>query len=226
MPPRTRRKLTTASPDSLAPIVVPDVSGLTAKEAAHKYLDGGLTPAPWAIRQSTKKLARRGSIREQAARASHADVDTWDSRWQCGCSVSPDTGLIAADLDVRDEFAEWVERDGIAVPRTALQHTGREGGRHLLFDARSLALEEWPTQGNIPGGQVKSNGFIAVEPSLHPSGKPYLWERRELVPMATLATAVAAYRRAQRPPGSGGGDRSDPERSAGALPGGGRLRAA
>ena len=190
----------------MSALVVPDVSGLTAREAAHMYLDAGLMPHPWRVkgtgRERTKASAYSG-FSFATIRETHESIDKWRAGWRCALVVSPASGLIAVDVDSVPEFEAW---EFMEFPRTARSVTGRpEGGFHLLLDARRLPEPDWPRQGNIPGGQIKSNGFIAVEPSLHPNGTPYRWGNvREVAPAGKLGRALRDYRASNNGSGPGG----------------------
>jgi Bifunctional DNA primase/polymerase, N-terminal len=178
-------------------LAVPEVNGLSAREAAHIYLDAGFMPHPWRVKvvdgDRTKASAyfwfsfgndevydpdspsgaghpRRGCV------ITHGLIQKWRPSWRCGLAVCSVSGLFAIDVDDIEAFEGW--EPGWEWPVTARSATGRKGGGyHLLYDGRGLGEEEWPRQGNIVGGQIKSNGFIAVEPSLHPSGRKYHWVR-------------------------------------------------
>jgi hypothetical protein len=94
-------------------------------------------------------------------------------------------------------FRAWVEENGIDVPDTAWASTGREGGgSHLLFDARAVTVSSWPVQGAVKahGFDVKSNGFISVEPSFHPNGTPYLWYAYDVAPIGDFAKVLCELR--------------------------------
>jgi len=175
---------------------------MSQKEAAHAYLDAGLMPHPWRVSKGTKVSCYSG-FQFDTIQETHESIDEWKRNWQCGLVTSRASGLIAADIDDRDAFEVW-ETD-IDFPETAWAHTGHKGGYHLLFDARELAPEDWPTQGNIPGGQIKTNGFIAVEPSRHPNGRQYRWDGqygRRVAPIGSAGQGLCGY---QRSPGSAPG---------------------
>lgn len=101
--------------------------------------------------------------------------------------------------------------NGIPLNRTHATSTRGEG-YHVLVDfshIEDLTEDEWPTQGHIHGGDIKSNGFVPVPGSVHysgekyePTGNPPLRGTREL--LATLRSAQAAY----EPPARAGGTRS------------------
>jgi hypothetical protein len=179
-------------------LVIPDVSGLTCREAAHAYLDAGFTPVPWVVRRGTKILyppIMQGTTLNKYT-SSHEIIDSWPKHVQVGLLTSRSGGIIAVDIDRPEEFEQWETEADFKTEDTAVSFSGRGGGaQHILYDARKLV--NWPTQGPIPGGEVKSNGFIAVAPSLHPSGRPYCWSVKgpsDLIPIGTLGGYLRRYR--------------------------------
>ena len=181
-------------------LIIPDVTGMTFKEAAHAYLGAGFWPIPWKVaRGKGGKLLKRPCYRKgwayaTVARETRESIDRWPSSWQVGLITSQRSGILAADIDDPDEFNGWEIDDP---PVTASSDTGRDGGYHLIYDGRELAPDDWPVQGDIPGGQVKSNGFIGVEPSIHPNGKMYRWADlpRSLTPAGDFGEVLADYHR-------------------------------
>ena len=190
---------------ALAPLVIPDVSGLSSKEAAHLYLDAGFMPVPWVPRGKEKILHPRlmkGSILHEWV-TTHEWIDTWPRNARCGLLTSRTGNIIAIDIDDVAEFEAWETDADFMDDRTAVSYSGRgEGARHIVYDARELAEEDWPIQGRdkVPGCDIKSNGFIGVEPSLHPSGRPYRWARgpRTLAPIGPLGPFLAGLSRSRR----------------------------
>lgn len=91
-----------------------------------------------------------------------------------GVAVLP-SGLVAVDIDPRNggfETMERLEAQHGALVSDVLALTGG-GGEHRVFSASLVT--------NLPGklGQgvdLKADGYICVEPSIHPSGKVYSWE--------------------------------------------------
>jgi hypothetical protein len=84
--------------------------------------------------------------------------------------------LAVMDVDPRnggdDGFAA-LERQHGPVPATWRALTGG-GGVHVVFQAPAdVALVDGAL---APGIDLKANGYIVVPPSLHPSGRRYLWE--------------------------------------------------
>jgi Bifunctional DNA primase/polymerase, N-terminal len=177
---------------NLLPLRIPDVSGLSQKQAAREYLNAGFMPHPWRVTHGTKASCYSGFSFDSITET-HEDISSWRQSWRCALVVSRSSGLIAIDVDDLEEFKKWDLFSSF--PSTAWQKTGREGGGyHLLFDARLLPKSEWPRQGNIPGGQIKSRGFIAVEPSIHPSGRAYVWGSRTVAPIGSLGSLLHEYR--------------------------------
>lgn len=91
-----------------------------------------------------------------------------------GVAVKP-SGLVAIDVDPRNggfETMERLEAQHGPLVSDVLAYTGG-GGEHRVFSSQLVD--------NLPGklGQgvdVKADGYICVEPSIHPSGKAYAWE--------------------------------------------------
>ena len=91
-----------------------------------------------------------------------------------GIAMRP-SSLVTVDVDPRNGgLATMDDLEAIHGPLTSdmLAYTGG-GGEHRVF-ASSL-IEGLPgTLG--PGVDLKADGFICVEPTIHPSGKRYVWE--------------------------------------------------
>jgi len=187
-------------------LIVPDITECdTQKEMAWLYEECGLPVHPW-IRTRTKISARRGKgiFNSPEIIESAEDIALWANRWQVGFACSWRTGLIAIDVDSPAEFDDWELSH--YVPDTVRVATGREGGYHLYLDCRSLRasvpVEEWPRQGDIPGGTLKTNGFVGAPGSRHPSGRLYrvISSRRELARGSLeLIRALAEYRNTRAP---------------------------
>ena len=91
-----------------------------------------------------------------------------------GVAVKP-SGLVAIDVDPRNggfETMDRLEATHGALLSDVLALTGG-GGEHRVFF--SQMIENLP--GKLgPGVDVKADGYICVEPSIHPNGNQYLWE--------------------------------------------------
>lgn len=84
-------------------------------------------------------------------------------------------GLVAVDIDPRNGgmlTIEALEAEHGPLVSDVLAYTGG-GGEHRVF--ASQLVQALP--GKLgPGVDLKADGYIAVEPTMHPSGKAYMWE--------------------------------------------------
>lgn len=166
-----------------------ELNDATCAEAARWYFDHHLRPIPWEVRSKDghpiKATCISGFTYDEYLTADpeiiQAILKRWQSGWQVGIALAEAGEIFAVDVDSWDELAEW-ENDHGELPRegsTWWQSTGREdGGAHALFQ-RGRLLTEWPRHAafNRRFGhlEIKSRGFIAVPPSIHPSGNQYQW---------------------------------------------------
>lgn len=93
-----------------------------------------------------------------------------------GIALSP-SGLVAVDVDPRNGGAETFEAlqsDHGSLRSDVMAFTGGGGEHHVFAVPDGMRLRLPGTLG--PGVDLKANGYIAVEPSIHPSGKQYGWE--------------------------------------------------
>lgn len=115
----------------------------------------------------------------------HLDATTDTQAITAWWTTAPDSGigvamkasrLVAVDIDPRNggHFdLEWIEHEHGRLITDVMAFTGG-GGQHLVF----LAPEgDVRLPGKLARGiDLKTDGYIAVEPSIHPSGRPYQWE--------------------------------------------------
>lgn len=85
------------------------------------------------------------------------------------------SGLVTIDIDPRNGGLDTMEqleaRHGPMVS-DVLAYTGGGGEHRVFLSAMAASLP-----GKLgPGVDVKADGYIVVEPSIHPSGKQYVWE--------------------------------------------------
>lgn len=108
------------------------------------------------------------------------EIDTASKWWtqypDAGIGIAlKASGLVAVDIDPRNGGIETIDQlEAVHGPITSdvLAYTGG-GGEHRVF-ASSL-VEGLP--GKLGAGvDLKADGYIAVEPTLHPSGHRYAWE--------------------------------------------------
>ncbi len=116
----------------------------------------------------------------QDRRAEEEEIRAWFRRWpraNVGVVTGPVSGLVVLDVDPRhggeESLRHWSEHHG-PLPETPEATTGG-GGRHLYFATRD------PELGNrvavVPGIDLRGRGgMIVAPPSIHPSGRPYLWK--------------------------------------------------
>jgi hypothetical protein len=104
-------------------------------------------------------------------------VNQWWSQYPAagiGIAVKR-SGWVVVDIDPRNggiETIDALEAKHGALQSDVLAYTGG-GGEHRVFAAQ--LVEALP--GKLgPGVDLKADGYIAVEPTLHPSGKSYAWE--------------------------------------------------
>ena len=120
---------------------------------------------PWRSLQS--KHASADSVRQWFERVPDANV---------GLVTGAVSGLVVVDIDARHggpaSLAQLEAQHG-PLPATLEAITGG-GGRHLYFRHPSLRLTN--RVGLLPGIDFRGDGgCIVAPPSIHPSGRPYVW---------------------------------------------------
>ncbi len=107
-----------------------------------------------------------------------AQTQKWWKKWpdaNIGVPTGPLSGLLVIDIDPRNggdsSLDALVFKHG-RPPATAEQMTGG-GGRHIVFRDPGVAVPKELA----PGIDVKgTGGYVIVAPSIHPSGRPYVWD--------------------------------------------------
>lgn len=87
------------------------------------------------------------------------------------------SGLVAIDVDPRNGGAETFEAlqaEHGSLRSDVMAFTGGGGEHHVFAVPDAMRLRLPGTLG--AGVDLKANGYICVEPSVHPNGKPYTWE--------------------------------------------------
>jgi Bifunctional DNA primase/polymerase, N-terminal len=155
------------------------VTSAALPEAAMAYAKAGLSIFPC---QPRAKLPLGGHGFHDATTDAKRVGQWWDAKrdanigWACAASEA-----LTIDIDPRhhgkETLAALVAQLG-ELPETVEAATGgSDGGRHLIF--RAPTGTEF--RGNLgPGIDIKYNGYILVEPSIHPSGGVYRWIRSPL----------------------------------------------
>lgn len=140
--------------------------------AAREYAECGFAILPLAPR-AKRPLTAHGV---KDATCDLATVRAWWRRWSdanigIACRAS---GLVVLDVDPRhggDDALFELERELGALPDTLRALTGG-GGLHVLFKHPGVEL-----RGEIASGvEIKDAGYIVASPSVHPSGRAYVWE--------------------------------------------------
>jgi hypothetical protein len=174
------------------------------RAAAHAYLDRGFTPIGWYIGRDNAKVAigRGWTYRDYSC--THADIDRWP-KCQTGLVMSQRSGYFALDFDCGQKRAAEFFEEYQPNP-TAIQITRR--GFHMVYRGSGIG-GSWPRDGVWSAGwmdvQVRSNGFIAAAPSVHPSGFRYRWAGDRMPEMASAILMMARPDRAAPRHGSGRG---------------------
>lgn len=130
--------------------------------------------------------------------ADEAEIRSWFRRWPAanvGIVTGAVSGLAVLDIDPKhggaDSLAHLEQRHG-ALPPTLEVATGG-GGRHLYFRHPGGTLHN--KVGLAPGVDLRGDGGLVVAPpSIHPSGRPYLWQddRTDLANMPDWLLRLAA----------------------------------
>ena len=166
------------------------------RTAAHQYLDAGYMPVGWVIIDGRKAAVSMKGKRYADYSITHAEIDKWSWRWQTGLAMCEPSGNWARDFDCGPErAAEFCEQNFVS--RTAVNLTGR--GFHEVY--RGTGGCPWPRDGVWSADwmdvQVRSNGFIAVWPSIHPNGKQYRW--LDSHPVAEPGSMLLGFRPERQP---------------------------
>ena len=141
---------------------------------AEDYVQRGLAVFP--VRPRTKApLTAHGHL---DATMDAAVLGRWWRQWPdagVGIACKP-SSLVVLDVDPRnggDDSLADLERQHGPLPATWRALTGG-GGIHVIFQAPAdVALVDGAL---APGIDLKANGYIVAPPSLHPSGRYYVWE--------------------------------------------------
>lgn len=173
--------MSTGDVSSQSPVAV---NSLSPYQAALWYQQRGLLPIPWIARDGKKivtlsKFHYDAYTSDEHALAWVMDEWAYRSEWQVGLALHENAGVFAVDVDSREQMARWEAEHGPIQGGTWTQTTGRDGGgEHRLFRLEGRG-SVWPKQGAFdaahPNLEFRSNGFIGVSPSIHPSGRQYQW---------------------------------------------------
>lgn len=126
------------------------------------------------------------------------DIDVifrWWDRWpraNIGVATGSISGLFVLDVDGEEgeDTLRQLEAQYGELPHTAEQITG-SGGRHILFN-QPEGQRVTGTVRKWPGIDIRGDGnYIVIAPSLHKSGRRYMWEVEHDISETPLADAPA-----------------------------------
>jgi hypothetical protein len=127
-------------------------------------------------KQPQGKLVPRGML--------DASVDTeiirrwWKAYPDAGIGIAlAQSGLVAIDIDPRNggnETFDALQAEHGSLRSEVMAFTGGGGEHHVFLVPNGAQIRLPGTLG--PGIDLKANGYIVVEPSIHPNGKQYGWE--------------------------------------------------
>jgi len=146
------------------------------QQAALEYLELGWSVIP--MRARDKRPAIRWQEFQQR-RASKAMVRDWfkeQPEGNVGIVTGTISGLVVMDIDPRhggeDSLAGLLREHG-PLPQTIEARTGG-GGRHVYFAHPGEVVRN--KVGLVPGIDVRGDGgCVVAPPSVHESGRPYVW---------------------------------------------------
>jgi len=158
------------------PVPIPMTNTRTALDYALAYVNigwwvlplakGTKQPAHWLIKNGVHGASKDPEV-----------VRDWFTRCpDCGIGIAMlQSGLVGIDVDPRNGGFETMERLESAhgpLVSDVLALTGG-GGEHRIFYASLVT----GLPGKLgPGVDVKADGYLCVEPSIHPNGNQYVWE--------------------------------------------------
>jgi hypothetical protein len=145
-------------------------------ETAQRYLARGWSILPLGARDKRPLVVWEPL---QTSRPSAEQVSDWFGRWpdaNIGIVTGEISNLVVLDIDPKhggDASLERLERQFGPSPSTIEAITGG-GGRHLYF-AHPGGLVRNRT-GFAQGIDLRGDGgYVVAPPSIHPSGRPYVW---------------------------------------------------
>lgn len=145
-------------------------------ETAHRYLARGWSVLPLRSRDKRPLIAWEPL---QTSRPSPEQVSGWFSRWpdaNIGIVTGEISNLVVIDVDPShggDASLEGLERQFGLLPETVEAISGG-GGRHFYFAHPGGLIRS--RAGLAQGIDLRGDGgYVVTPPSVHPSGRPYVW---------------------------------------------------
>lgn len=123
-----------------------------------------------------------GALAPRGMLDASVDLETitgwWTRRPDAGIGIAlAPSGLVAVDIDPRNggtETFEALQAEHGSLRSDVMALTGGGGEHHVFAIPHGHQVGLPGTLG--PGVDLKANGYIVVEPTVHPSGKSYEWE--------------------------------------------------
>jgi KaiC/GvpD/RAD55 family RecA-like ATPase len=123
-----------------------------------------------------------------------AKITAWFTQvtqFNIGIMTGKESGIVVLDVDKGhdgDESLFDLIAQNEAIPDTPESLTGG-GGRHIIFAHPGFEIRNSASKLG-PGLDIRGDGgYIVAPPSIHPSGKPYMWEvssKPSIVPLAPM----------------------------------------
>ena len=153
-----------------------DLSTPVAWALAYAQLGWHVLPLEPGQKQPLGRLVPRGML---DATIDITLIRSWWARHpNAGVGIAlAQSGLVAVDVDPRNggtETFEQLQRDHGSLRSDVMAFTGGGGEHHVFVVPHGHQVSLPGTLG--PGVDVKANGYIVAEPSVHPSGRAYGWE--------------------------------------------------
>ena len=158
------------------PSPIPMTNTRTALDFALAYVNIGW----WVLPLAPKTKHPAGWLVKNGVHGASNDHDVvrdWFTRFpDCGIGIAMlQSGLVGIDIDPRNggyDTMERLEATNGPLVSDVLALTGG-GGEHRIFYASLVT----GLPGKLgPGVDVKADGYLCVEPSIHPNGNQYVWE--------------------------------------------------
>ena len=153
-----------------------DLSTPLSWALAYAALGWHVLPLEPGQKQPLGRLVPRGML------DATVDQETIRAWWQrapsAGVGIAlAQSGLVAVDVDPRNggtDTYDQLQASHGGLRSEVMAFTGGGGEHHVFVVPPGAQISLPGTLG--PGVDLKANGYIVVEPSIHPSGKTYGWE--------------------------------------------------
>jgi archaellum biogenesis ATPase FlaH len=143
------------------------------------------------------------------ATTEEAMIRAWWARWPDGNIGHPTGKVVVLDIDGPAGEAALAELEAKRgkLPATLTARTGREGGKHLYFDANGAKARNSASKLGPHLDIRGEGGYVILPPSIHQSGNTYQWGskvRAAALPAWFAALLAEAERNQSSETGTGG----------------------